>query len=171
MTEHTTILSRHGAEALLEIVKNALECADLEKKYGHANPTPRTDVEIGFLKLTESYIRNALTSPDTPFRFQPECSAFLCTEITAYLDCTSQGISEISDDEREYYFDTRAKLRDARFMGFPLYVAPKYDFILSAADVAVRVSFTEEELRKLARGTHECVVFTAVVPPDPTADS
>ena len=48
---------------------------------------------------------------------------------------------------------------------------PKYDFILSVADVAVRVSFTEEELRKLARGTHECVVFTAVVPPDPTADS
>jgi hypothetical protein len=32
MTEHATILSRHGAEALLGLVKNALECADLEDR-------------------------------------------------------------------------------------------------------------------------------------------
>jgi hypothetical protein len=47
-------------------------------------------------------------------------------------------------------------------------IAPKYHFELRTRDVCTAVYFSEEELRNLARGTHEAVVFNAVVPPDPT---
>ncbi len=63
------------------------------------------------------------------------------------------------------------RLQESLHHNIPIHIEHRYRFALHADDVAVEVQFSLEELRKLARGTHECVVFTAVVPPDPTADS
>ena len=172
MTEHTTILSRHGAEAILAYLKQELTAADAERLFGHSNPAPRTKKELGFLKLAESTFKEAMRTDGLSFMFPRACSEYLCQCITRHLENINLSVSNaISPSDREELLDLRSQLRKARLLDLSLCVAPKYDFFLSAAAVAVRVSFTEEELRKLARGTHECVVFTAVVPPDPTSST
>lgn len=161
-------LGRHGAEALLAYLREKLTTADAERLFGHSNPSPLTKQELGFLKLAESVFRGVMRTDGMTFMFPRACSEYLCQCITRHLENINLSLSP---SDREELLDLRSQLRKARLLDLPLCVAPKYDFELMTANVCVRVSFTEEELRKLARGTHECVVFTAVVPPDPTADS
>jgi hypothetical protein len=160
-------IRRHGAEALLAYLREELSTADLEKQFGHANPAPLTVTARDFLKLAESTFTEAMRTDGLAFMLPRACSEYLCACITRHLDVP------IPESTREELVDLRSQLRKARLLGLPLSVAHKYDFDLKTAAVGpfVRVSFTEDELRKLARGTHECVVFTAVVPSDPTADS
>jgi hypothetical protein len=158
-------IRRHGAEALLAYLRELLSTADLEKQFGHANPTPLTVTDRGFLKLAESTFTEAMRTDGLTFMFHRACSEYLCQCITRHLD------DYLNRHNLEELVDLRSRLRKARLLDLPLSVAHKYDFVLHTAGVSVRVSFTEDELRKLARGTHECVVFTAVVPSDPTADS
>jgi hypothetical protein len=158
-------IRRHGAEALLAYLREKLSTADLEKQFGHANPTLRNNVERGFLKLAESAFTEAMRTDGLTFTFPRACSEYLCQCITWHLD------DYLNRHNLEELVDLRSQLRKARLLDLPLSVAHKYDFVLHTAGVSVRVSFTEDELRKLARGTHECVVFTAVPPSDPTTDS
>lgn len=179
MTERTTILSRHGVEAILAYLKQELPIAELKHQSGYSYPAPTTEIELGFLKLAESTFKEAMRTDGLSFMFPRACSEYLCQCITRLLDADSLDAPNgaispsdrgaISPSDREELIDLRSQLRKARLLDLPLCVAPKYDFELKTAAVGpfVRVSFTEDELRKLARGTHECVVFTAVVPPDP----
>ena len=165
-------LSRHSVEAILAYLREKLTNADAERLFGHSNPAPRTKKELGFLKFAESMFKEAMRTDGLTFMLPRACSEYLCQCITRHLETISLDASTaISPSDREELIDLRSQLRKARLLDLPLRVAPKYDFVLKTANVCVRVSFTEDELRKLARGTHECVVFTAVVSPDPTADS
>jgi len=165
-------LRRHGAEALLAYLRKVLTNAAAERLFGHANPAPLTKKELGFLKLAESVFREVMRTDGLTFMFPRACSEYLCQCITRHLGNINLNASTaISPSDREELLDLRSQLRKARLLDLPMRVAPKYDFELKTANVCVRVSFTEEELRKLARGTHECVVFTAVVPPDPTSST
>ena len=165
-------ITRHSAEAILVYLKQELHIAELKHQFGYAYPAPTTEIELGFLKLAESAFREAMRINDLTVMFPRACSEYLCQCITRHLDAVSLDASTaISPSDREELIDLRSQLRKARLLDLPLCVAPEYDFILSTADVSVRVSFTEEELRKLARGTHECVVFTAIAPPDPTSST
>ena len=173
MSDHLAVgLRRHGAEAILAYLREELTNAAAERLFGHSNPAPHTKKELGFLKLAESTFKESLRTDGLTFMFPRAGSEYLCQCITRHLETVSLDASTaISPSDREELIDLRSQLRKARLLDLPLRVAPKYDFVLKTANVWVRVSFTEEELRKLARGTHECVVFTAAVPPDPTADS
>jgi hypothetical protein len=165
-------LTRHGAEALLAYLREELTTADAERLFGHSNPSPLTKQELRFLKLAESTFKGAMRTDGLTFMFPRACSQYLCQCITRHLETVSLDASTaISPSDREELIDLRSQLRKARLLDLPLSIAHKYDFVLHTAGVSVRVSFTENELHKLARGTHECVVFTAVVPSDPTADS
>jgi hypothetical protein len=167
-------LRRHGAEAILAYLREELTTADAERLFGHSNPAPRTKKELGFLKLAESTFKEAMRTDGLSFMFPRACSEYLCQCITRHLENINLSVSNaISPSDRAELLDLRSQLRKARLLDLPMRVSHKYDFDLNTAAVGpvVRVSFTADELRKLARGTHECVVFTAVVPPDPTADS
>ena len=169
-------LSRHGGEAILVYLKQELVTADAERQFGHANPAPHTDAELGFLKLAESTFKAAMRTDGLTFMLPRACSEYLCQCITRHLDAIQADgcancYGDITPSNREELIDLRSQLRKARLLDLPLCVSHKYDFELNTANVSVRVSFTEEELRKLARGTHECVVFTAAVPPDPTSST
>jgi hypothetical protein len=170
-------IRRHGAEALLAYLREKLSTADLEQQFGHANPTPLTVTDRDFLLVAESMFTEAMRTSGLAFMLPRACSEYLCQCITRHLDAFQADgcpncYGPIPDSTREELTDLRSQLRKARLLGLPLSVAHKYDFDLkTAAYPFVRVSFTEDELRKLARGTHECVVFTAVVPSDPTSDS
>jgi hypothetical protein len=164
-------IRRHGAEALLAYLREELSTAGLEKQFGCSNPTPLTVTDRDFLLVAESKFTEAMRTGGLVFMLPRACSEYLCQCITRHLGDHFVYPAPIPLDTREELTDLRSQLRKARLLDLPLSVAHKYDFVLHTAGVSVRVSFTEDELRKLARGTHECVVFTAVVPSDPTSDS
>jgi hypothetical protein len=149
-------IRRHGAEALLAYLREELSTAALENQFGRADPTPLTATDRGFLELAESTFTEAMRTDGLTFMFPRACSEYLCQCITRHLDAPFVYPATIPLDTREELTDLRSQLRKARLLGLPLSVARKYDFDLkTAAYPFVRVSFTEDELRKLARGTHD----------------
>lgn len=73
-----------------------------------------------------------------------------------------------SDNARLSLRSAIERLHKSMHHNIPIHIERKYRFLLHADDVAVEVQFSLEELRNLARGTHQAVVLNAVVPSDPT---
>jgi len=158
------LMSRHDADTLMSVVKDKLQNHNLSSALSGQQPAG-----IGLLKTIESSLKSALEATNgivsaTTFHLSDECLEHATELVENEYDGTDDA------ETCEMYRALRYTLRVAAKHGnkYPFKIAPKYYFELCARGVCVAVFFSEDELRKLASGTHEAVVFTAVVPPDPT---
>lgn len=165
------LMSRHDADLILDIIEFRTTYADACAEHNSTGPAQITDPEkLGLIKDIESTIKSAMQATNgiannATFHLSDACLDYLIELVTYdYEDC------DVDSELKAAYFTLRLGLVAAQGYGnkCPFKIAPKYRFELRARGVCTAVYFSEEELRNLARGTHEAVVFNAVVPPDPT---
>lgn len=165
------LMSRHDADLILDIIEFRTTYADACAEHNSTGPAQITDPEkLGLLKTIESMFKSAMQATNgiannATFHLSDTHLKYLIVLVThAYEDANPDSS----------LFDSYQMLRHGLIMADadgntrPFKIAPKYRFELRTRDVCTAVYFSEEELRNLARGTHEAVVFNAVVPPDPT---
>lgn len=165
--EPYTHMTRHQADLLLDVFEFRTTYADACVEHGAAAPWQISNPEkLRLLKSIESAIKNAMkeTIPDAAtFHLNYDQLQYL----RALLLCEYEDSAVDPSLQAEYATIRRLVSLSWNNACRPFKIHPKYRFELRTRGVLVAVYFTEEELRNLARGTHEAVVFNAVVPHDP----
>lgn len=165
------LMSRHDADLILDIIEFRTTYADACAEHNATGPARITDPKrLGLIEDIESAIKSAMQATNG---ITNNATFHLGDAHLKYLIVLVTHEYEDADPDSSM-FGSYQKLRhdlimaDADGNTRPFKIEPKYRFELRTRDVLVAVYFSEEELRNLARGTHEAVVFNAVVPPDPT---
>lgn len=164
------IMPRHDADLILDIIEFRTTYADACAEHNSTGPAQITDPEkLGLLKTIESTFKSAMQATNgiannATFRLSDACLDYLLELVTyEYED------SDFDSESMNTYLLLRLALIAAKHDNTRSFkIEPKYRFELRTRGVCTAVYFSEEELRRLASGTHEAVVFNAVVPPDPT---
>lgn len=168
--QESFIMPRHDADLILDIIEFRPTYADVCAANNSTGSAQIIDPEkLGLLKTIESTLKSAMQATNgiannATFHLSDACLDYLLELVThAYED------SDFDSESMNTYLLLRLALIAAKHDNTRSFkIEPKYRFELHARDVLVAVYFSEEELRNLASGTHEAVVFNAVVPPDPT---